>query len=66
MKFRDDTLLEYGSFITPHIFELPLVQEEAEPKVITTVICLPPPVQKRGLLAAAQRKVAQLGFAVYE
>ena len=68
MKFKDDTLLEYGSFITPQILELPvyledsLIQGEPVNEVITTVICLPPPVQKHGLLAAAQRVALQLGF----
>ena len=68
MRFKDDTLLEYGSFITPQILELPVYLEDSvsqgEPvnEVITTVICLPPPVQKHGLLAAAQRVALQLGF----
>ena len=66
MKFKDDTLLEYGSFITPQILELPVDQEEPVQEVITAVICLPPPVEKHGLLAAAQRVTMQMGFAVNE
>ena len=66
MKFKDDTLLEYGSFITPQILELPVDQEEHLPDLITTVICLPPPVEKHGLLAAAQRMASKMGFAVNE
>ena len=66
MKFKDDTLLEYGSFITPQILELPGDQEEHLPDLVKTVICLPPPVEKHGLLAAAQRMASKVGFVVNE
>ncbi|MBP5442950.1 MAG: hypothetical protein IKI90_04655 [Treponema sp.] len=64
MDFFEDALLEYGSFITPQILELPSANTEPEREVITAVICLPPPVEKRGLLAAAQRMVNKVGFSI--